>query len=57
MPFGSPDDVRAIVRERVQTLGDDGALVLSPTHILEPEVPLDNIYAFFDAVQEYGPVA
>ena len=56
MPFGSPDDVRAVIRERVQTLGDDGALVLSPTHILEPEVPLDNIYAFFDAVKEYGPV-
>ncbi len=53
MPFGSPDDVKAIIRERVQTLGGDGALVLSPTHILEPEVPLDNIYAFIDAVKEY----
>jgi uroporphyrinogen decarboxylase len=57
MPFGSPADVRAIIRERVQTLGDDGALILSPTHILEPEVPLDNIYAFFETVKEYGLVA
>jgi uroporphyrinogen decarboxylase len=51
MPFGKPDDVRKIVRERVETLGQDGALILSPTHILEPEVPLENIKAFIETAQ------
>ncbi len=54
MPFGSPDDVRACVRERVRTLGADGALIVSPTHVLEPEVPIENIRAFVEACREYG---
>ena len=48
MPFGSPDDVRQTVREMKRTVGYDGALILSPTHILEPEVPIDNILAFLE---------
>jgi uroporphyrinogen decarboxylase len=46
MPFGSPDDVRRMVRERKKSVGYDGALILSPTHVLEPEVPIENILAF-----------
>ena len=52
MPFGTPGDVRAVVRERVATLGGDGGLILSPTHVLEPEVPIENIRAFFEAATE-----
>jgi uroporphyrinogen decarboxylase len=54
MPFGKPDDVRRIVRKRIETLGSDGALILSPTHILEPEVPLENIEAFADEAKKSG---
>jgi uroporphyrinogen decarboxylase len=54
MPFGTPDDVRACVKQRVETLGSDGALILSPTHTLEPEVPIENILAFVDACKEFG---
>lgn len=54
MPFGTPDDVRTCVRERVRTLGQDGALILSPTHVLEPEVPIANIRAFAEACRECG---
>jgi uroporphyrinogen decarboxylase len=57
MPFGSPDDVRKCVRDRVRTLGQDGALILSPTHVLEPEVPVANIRAFAEACREYGAFA
>lgn len=49
-PFGTPDDVRARVRELVRDLdGMNGGLMLSPTHVLEPEVPIANIKAFFEA--------
>jgi len=57
MPFGTPADVRACVRERVETLGEDGALILAPTHVLEPEVSIENIRAFVEACQEYGRLA
>lgn len=51
MPFGSADDVRSTVRQRIETLGGDGGLIVSPTHVLEPEVPVDNVFALIDTVQ------
>ena len=49
MPFGSPQEVRRTVMDRRRTLGKDGALILSPTHVLEPEVPEENVDAFCEA--------
>ena len=54
MPFGTADDVRACVKERIDTVGYDGGLLIAPTHVLEPEVPWENIVALFEAVEEYG---
>lgn len=51
MPFGTPEDVRAKVTEVQSILGKNGGLLLAPTHILEPEVPWDNIVAFIDAAK------
>jgi uroporphyrinogen decarboxylase len=49
-PFGTSEDMHRVVRE----LGEDleargGGLMLSPTHVLEPEVPPENVVAFFKA--------
>ena len=52
MPFGSPSDVRARVREVIDKYGRNGGLIVSPTHALEPEVPLANIDALFAACHE-----
>ncbi len=52
MPWGKPDDVRRVVKENIRTLGANGRLMLSPTHILEPEVPIANIEAFARACRE-----
>lgn len=54
MPFGSPAEVRARVKEVIAKYGRQGGLIISPTHILEPEVPLENIDALFAAGREYG---
>ena len=54
MPFGTSEDVKQTVKERIETVGVGGGLLLSPTHLLQVEVPWDNIIAFFDAVDEYG---
>jgi len=48
MPFGNIDEVKNTVRKVKETCGYDGALIISPTHVLEPEVPLENIRAFFE---------
>ncbi len=54
MPFGTPEEVRRCVRELIEVVGRDGGLLIAPTHLLEPEVPWENITAFVDAVDEYG---
>lgn len=54
MPWGTPDDVRARVKECIEKYGRSGGLMLAPTHVLEPEVPLENIDALFEACREYG---
>jgi uroporphyrinogen decarboxylase len=54
LPFGSPDEVRREVRQRIETVGKGGGLILAPSHILEPDVPWENILAFFEAAEEYG---
>lgn len=56
MPFGSPADVRDRVREVITAYGRNGGLIISPTHVLEPDVPLENIDAMADACREYGAV-
>jgi uroporphyrinogen decarboxylase len=54
MPFGTPEDVTETVRQNIEQLGQAGGLILSPTHVLEPEVPIVNIEAFFAACDTYG---
>jgi uroporphyrinogen decarboxylase len=54
MPFGTTEDVRSTVKERIETVGKGGGLLIAPTHVLEPEVPWENVVAFIDAVREYG---
>ncbi len=56
LPFGTPAEVRASVRERIQRIGYDGGLLLAPTHSVEPEVPWENIVAYVEAVTE-APVS
>lgn len=51
MPFGTPSDVREAVA-RCRRLHEGGArVIVSPTHVLEPDVPWENIDAFVDAVR------
>ncbi|MBA7497111.1 hypothetical protein ES702_07720 [subsurface metagenome] len=54
MPLGTPEEVRIIIKQRIEIVGKDGGLLIAPTHVLEPEVPWENILAFFEAVEEFG---
>jgi len=54
LPFGTPEDVEAEVKARIETVGKGGGFYLSPTHVIAPEVPHENIFALVQAVQKYG---
>lgn len=48
LPFGTPDDVRAEVRRRIETVGRGGGLILAPAHNIQPDTPLENVLALYD---------
>jgi uroporphyrinogen decarboxylase len=52
LPFGTPADVRAEVRERMRTLGRRGGLILGPTHHVQLDTPVENVLALVDAVRD-----
>ncbi len=51
MPFGTKEEIEQKVREVKKFLGSKGGLLIAPSHILEPEVPWENVIAFVDAVR------
>ncbi len=53
LPFGTPKEVRETVFRNLNIAGDNGGLLCCPTHLLEPDVPWDNIIAYVDACKEY----
>jgi uroporphyrinogen decarboxylase len=53
LPFGTPQDVEHDIRERCEIVAKGGGLVIAPTHMVEPEVPWENIVAFVEAVKHY----
>lgn len=53
MPFGTPDDVRKEVFKNLDIAGEKGGLYVAPTHLLEPEVPIENVFAYLKACNDY----
>ncbi|GKH42765.1 hypothetical protein CE91St57_37390 [Lachnospiraceae bacterium] len=53
MPHGTPEEVKKAVRENLDAAGERGGLFVAPTHMLEPEVPLENIFAYVEACRDY----
>ena len=53
MPFGTPKEVKAEVKRHLDIAGKNGGLFCCPTHILEPEVPWENVEAYVEACNEY----
>lgn len=54
LPFGTPDEVRAQVRERLQIFGKGGGFVFNPIHNVQAKVPVENLLAMYETVKECG---
>jgi uroporphyrinogen decarboxylase len=51
--YGTPDEVRAEVRSRIETLGPEG-YILSPSHTLQVDTPPANVVAMYEEARDYG---
>ena len=52
LPFGTPDQVRKEVKERIKVFGRNGGFVFNPVHNVQAGTPAENLVALYEAVRE-----
>jgi hypothetical protein len=54
LPFGTPEEVREQVAERIRVLSPGGGFVLNTVHNVQPRIPVENVRAMYETVRDYG---
>jgi hypothetical protein len=54
LPFGTPDQIRQQVRERIQLFGAGGGFVFNTIHNVQARIPAENLLALYQAFQEFA---
>jgi len=53
LPYGTTEDVRAQVRDRISVLGKGGGYICGGDHGIMPDVPIENIEAMIDEARKF----
>ncbi len=53
LPYGTPEEVDAEVKRIIEIYAPGGGYVFSPAHVIQPDVPLENIFTMWNAVEKY----
>ena len=54
LPFGTPQEVRDETRRRIEDLAPGGGYVFAPIHNIQSGVPVENVMAMLETLEEYG---
>ena len=54
LPQGSPHQVAQNVKLMIDILGAGGGFILAPCHVLQTDVPTENVCAMYETGHEYG---
>lgn len=54
LPFGTPEEVRKEVAERLKIFGAGGGYVFNTTHNVQARVPVANVLAMYETVRDSG---
>ena len=52
LPFGTPEEVTAEVRQRLQIFGRGGGFVFNTIHNVQARVPRENLFALYNTFRE-----
>jgi uroporphyrinogen decarboxylase len=55
LPRGTIEDVKRMVEERIEQMGEGGGYVLAPGHNIQPDVPTQNVIAMYEHARQYVP--
>jgi uroporphyrinogen-III decarboxylase len=54
LPFGTPEEVRREVRERIKAFAPKGGYVFNPIHNVQAGTPVENLLAMYETLQKEG---
>jgi len=54
LPFGTREEVKREVLERIKTMAPGGGFIISPTHHVQLDTPLENFLTFLNTAKEFG---
>lgn len=54
LPFGTPEEVRAEVLERLEVFAPGGGFVFNTIHNIQARTPMANLLAMFGAIKEFN---
>ena len=54
LPFGTPQEVRDETKRRIEDLAPGGGYIFAPIHIIQDGVPVENVMAMWETLQEFG---
>jgi len=52
LPYETPEKIRKEVKRICRILGKGGGYILAPAHNIQPDTPVENILAVYEAVKE-----
>ncbi len=52
LPFGTPEEVRREVRERIEVFGRGGGFVFNTVHNVQANTPAENLVAMYETVRD-----
>lgn len=52
LPFGTPDEVRKEVLERIRIFSKGGGFVFSTVHNVQPRIPVENVLAMYQTLRD-----
>ncbi len=55
LPYGTEEEVRTEVRERIRVLGKGGGYICGGDHTILPDVPMGNVFAMLDEARKTRP--
>lgn len=54
LPRGTPEEIEADVKAKIEALGPGGGYMVAPAHILQGDTPLENVEAMIEAAKTHG---
>ncbi len=54
LPNGTPEEIDADIKAKIEALGPGGGYMVAPAHILQRDTPVENVEAFITAVKRHG---